>query len=262
MKIERVFYRSGFALSLALICLITVSVRPAVGGGVNRRSREIEGSTAISVPTSHFSASFFRDAVSNRVFTILLAGGVMTWLGSEADDEEITFRVLDTNNLVLESGIDAGNAYGSGMTLGLITAGMLLSGKITNKPLLIDAGNDLTRSLLLSGVLVWSLKLGLNRRRPMGGNYSFPSGHTAAAFSVAPVLQHHFGWKTGIPAYTIAAFTAMGRMEDHKHYLSDVLFGAVIGFAMGDAVVHQDKAGSIIEHIRVDSRGVSFHNIF
>ena len=33
----------------------------------------------------------------------------------------------------------------------------------------------------------------------------------------------------------------IGRMEDRRHYLSDVVFGAAIGLAMGEAVIAQRR---------------------
>ena len=50
------------------------------------------------------------------------------------------------------------------------------------------------------------------------------------------MLARHFGSKVAIPAYALATATALGRMEDRKHFLSDVLAGAAIGLAVGRAV--------------------------
>ena len=38
-----------------------------------------------------------------------------------------------------------------------------------------------------------------------------PSGHAASAFTAATVLQRHYGLKTGIPAYAVAAYVAASR---------------------------------------------------
>ena len=59
---------------------------------------------------------------------------------------------------------------------------------------------------------------------------------TASAFATATVLQGHFGWKAGVPAYAFAGFVAASRMAADKHYLSDVLLGAGIGIAAGRTV--------------------------
>ena len=39
-----------------------------------------------------------------------------------------------------------------------------------------------------------SLKLATNQTRPDGGNLSFPSGHTSAAFQGAAFLHRRYGW--------------------------------------------------------------------
>ena len=50
------------------------------------------------------------------------------------------------------------------------------------------------------------------------------------------MLDSHFGHRVGVPAYALAGVTAIGRMEAHRHYLSDVVFGASVGLAVGLAV--------------------------
>jgi membrane-associated phospholipid phosphatase len=134
----------------------------------------------------------------------------------------------------------------------------MLLGRLTRSQSLEDTGNDLCRSLLASGAVVWSLKLAFSRTRPNGGQYSFPSGHTAAAFSVAPVIQKHFGLKAAIPAYALALATGLGRMEDSKHYLSDVLFGAFVGLTVGESVVGRDRAGYLGHFFSAGPPGVGF----
>ena len=66
--------------------------------------------------------------------------------------------------------------------------------------------------------------------RPL--DYSFPSGHTAAAFASASAL--YFGRnRLWIPALILAVFLAFSRMYLYVHYPSDVLAGALIGIAAG-----------------------------
>ena len=60
-----------------------------------------------------------------------------------------------------------------------------------------------------------------------------PSGHTSATFASAAVLQDHFGWKVGVPSFAVAGFVGWTRIRDQHHWLTDVLVGAMIGFAVG-----------------------------
>ena len=64
-------------------------------------------------------------------------------------------------------------------------------------------------------------------------NDSFPSGHTASAFSSATTLYRRYGWKTGVPAYALATLTGISRERARKHYWYDVVAGAAIGSATG-----------------------------
>ncbi len=77
--------------------------------------------------------------------------------------------------------------------------------------------------------LTYSLKYIVDEKRPNGGRYSFPSGHTASAFSSAAFIQRRYGWKVGLPAYVLAAYTGWTRVYAKKHYIWDVAAGAVIG---------------------------------
>jgi membrane-associated phospholipid phosphatase len=66
---------------------------------------------------------------------------------------------------------------------------------------------------------------------------SFPSGHASTAFTLAAVAERHFGWKVGLPAYSVAGLVAVSRLQRNKHYLSDVIAGATLGYIVGRTVV-------------------------
>lgn len=73
------------------------------------------------------------------------------------------------------------------------------------------------------------LKYSINAERPNGGDRSFPSGHTSAAFSGASFLQRRYGWVYGIPAYAAATYVGWSRVNAEAHYTRDVVAGAIIG---------------------------------
>lgn len=77
--------------------------------------------------------------------------------------------------------------------------------------------------------VTYSVKMGVNRTRPNGADYSFPSGHTSASFSSAAYIHQRYGFKTGRFAYLAAAFVGWTRIQAYKHYPSDVLAGAALG---------------------------------
>lgn len=78
-------------------------------------------------------------------------------------------------------------------------------------------------------ILTLGLKYGINRKRPDGENYSFPSGHTSFSFLGATYLQQKYGKTWGIPSFLAASFVGYSRVASKRHYVSDVLTGAVIG---------------------------------
>lgn len=84
-------------------------------------------------------------------------------------------------------------------------------------------------SFLLTMAVTYTLKSTVDERRPNGGHWSFPSGHTAAAFSASSYLWMRYGSAYGIPATVLAAAVGYSRVESKHHYWHDVLFGAAIG---------------------------------
>lgn len=69
------------------------------------------------------------------------------------------------------------------------------------------------------------------------GDYSFPSGHSAASFAAAWALWRTWGGKRGAGALILAACIALSRLYVGVHYPTDVLFGAAIGLAVAEVAV-------------------------
>ncbi|HIJ88058.1 MAG TPA: phosphatase PAP2 family protein [Desulfuromonadales bacterium] len=107
-------------------------------------------------------------------------------------------------------------------------------------------------SLAISGLFSESIKFAAQRPRPQtgessgkwygprlkSGDMSFPSSHTAAAFSLASVFAEEYGANPYIPpvAYGLASLTAFARIYDNKHWASDVFFGGAVGYFVGKTV--------------------------
>lgn len=64
------------------------------------------------------------------------------------------------------------------------------------------------------------------------GGYSFPSGHSAASFSVVGALLFSKS-KLWIPSAVLATVIALSRLYLYVHYPTDVLAGAALGFLFG-----------------------------
>ncbi len=73
------------------------------------------------------------------------------------------------------------------------------------------------------------LKRVINKPRPNGGDYAFPSGHTSSAFSGAAFLQIRHGWGVGVPAYLLAGYVGWTRTYVDAHDYWDFFGGAIVG---------------------------------
>jgi len=79
-------------------------------------------------------------------------------------------------------------------------------------------------------LIVEALKSSTHQTRPNGkDDKSFPSGHSAVAFSAAQFMQMKGGWEYGVPAYLAASYVANSRVEAHEHRWRDVVAGAATG---------------------------------
>jgi membrane-associated phospholipid phosphatase len=129
-----------------------------------------------------------------------------------------------------------GRTYGGPVVQPALAAGWWIVGRAVGSTRASDAGRDLVRAQISSGTWTTVLKVTVNRTRPNGGSYSFPSGHTSATFATAMVLRAHYGWKLGAPAFAAATYTALSRIGGDEHWASDVVFGAVVGMASARTV--------------------------
>lgn len=85
------------------------------------------------------------------------------------------------------------------------------------------------KSFATSLISTHVLKQTIDAERPNGGNHSFPSGHTSAAFHGAAFIHARYGISTAAPAYVAATFVGYSRVVSKWHHTQDVLAGALIG---------------------------------
>lgn len=138
-----------------------------------------------------------------------------------------------------------GSIGGNAFTLGGISVSTYIIGRVIEDEKIIKTGKALIEAEIITAVMTSMIKVSTGRDRPDGsGNRffsSFPSGHTSGSFALASVVDTMYGHKVGIPLYVVAGFVGFSRLSDNKHFLSDILFSAALGTAIGRGVATMHK---------------------
>jgi membrane-associated phospholipid phosphatase len=136
----------------------------------------------------------------------------------------------------------------------LIIGTFVLSGFVFKNKKLKDTGLYCFESLILAEGITISLKYLVGRSRPFadkgafsfnslhfpspGYSQSFPSGHVTSAFSLASTITEQYHQKIVLFAsYSLAVAVAYSRLNADVHFLSDVFFGACVGYFVGKFMV-------------------------
>lgn len=125
-------------------------------------------------------------------------------------------------------------------TFGLPTAG-LAHGYLSRNEKLYVASTETIAALGLTYIHTNLLKLTFQRDRPyisipeiqpyyQPSGFSFPSGHTSLAFSLATSISLNYPkWYYIVPSYLYAAGIGYSRINLGVHYPSDVIIGGIVG---------------------------------
>lgn len=158
-----------------------------------------------------------------------LAGGGALALAVHPKDDSINRHLIPHDAL-----FNPGQTLGSVYVQGGSALATYIVGRSTHNEKVKHLGTDMLSAQIVAQALTQALKISTRRERPDGSNtHSFPSGHASATFATATVLQRHLGWRASVPTYTLATYVAMSRLQENRHYLSDVVFGAALGVVAG-----------------------------
>lgn len=229
---------------VALIACLVATPALAQTSPAPRDSARLGTESAAAPATQTFTVPSFRSLFTDLGQDVRRLGsrntalvlGVAAGLGAavHSQDARLTRRAAQSTRL--DSVFEIGAVSGGGLVQVGGAFGAYAIGRALDNPLVATVGADLVRAQLMTAVFTHGLKLSVGRRRPDGTRFSFPSGHTSATFATATVLQRHFGWKVGVPAYAFASYVAGSRLQENKHYASDVIVGAALGIVSGRAV--------------------------
>lgn len=116
-----------------------------------------------------------------------------------------------------------------------------------------DLSTTMLSAYAINGLSTLTIKGIANTDRPSdtwnNGEYGFPSFHVSSSVTLAAVLDEYYGPSAGVPAYALAGLIGWSRIDQRDHDLSDVVFGAAMGYVIGKTVA---------KHHLVDSSRVSF----
>ena len=150
--------------------------------------------------------------------------------------KQINGHETDFKNDVLKATAQSVSVVNIVAPLALLTTGLIKHDKQLQKNAAYMAGG-----YLFSAVVTHGLKRTIQRQRPFdkytfiikrdeGGSYSFPSGHTSAAFYAASFLSILYPkWYVIAPSMLWASTVGYARMYQGVHYPTDVLAGAIVG---------------------------------
>lgn len=152
-------------------------------------------------------------------------------------------------------------------------SGSYFTSLIIKSPTLKNASLTSAEGVFISSIFTVALKYAIQRERPLvtndnlsfrkgkysdDFNLSFPSGHSSRAFVVATVFAE--AYKESHPyipyvAYTTASLIGISRINDNKHWLSDVFIGSALGYSVGKFISNK----RLIKNNNVSNINLSFH---
>lgn len=173
-------------------------------------------------------------------------------------DEQITNSTQGEQRYYNNAFIEGGRIYGEWYSIGAVAGGFGLYGLIARDTSAKKIAIELLQAGLYSELLTMTLKMLVGRARPVYTDnsstykplsvtdnfFSMPSGHTTSAFALSTVMSRHaHSTVLKVLAYVPAGFTMFSRIYQHKHWLSDELPAAAIGYFVGNWVVdlHEGK---------------------
>lgn len=174
----------------------------------------------------------------------LLLGSVL--IAANMLDDEVQSSVQSWRNPVSNSFARVGNTFGTGQLVFPALVATFVAGSTLGSEGVRRASGHALVAAATAGLAATALKFAIGRERPNSGldsdhfdhfdfkDSSFPSGHSAIAFGVATSLSRDIkGHWDDVALYGAASLTGLARMNDNKHWLSDVVAGAAVGVFAG-----------------------------
>ena len=194
-------------------------------------------------------------AVAGRRGRIVLGLVVVLFTAALAVDTDVAALAARIKMPVLDLIVSIINPIGGGITLLVVCGALALLMGCLGRTRLCEAARLGALAFAYAGLLEFTLKHLIGRPRPdaalvataglLGPSWthdvdSFPSGHATSGFAVAAVFGGYYP-RLRLPLYALAAAIALGRVYLERHYVSDIVAGAVIGVAVALWLCHRRR---------------------
>lgn len=167
------------------------------------------------------------------------AGGASLALRPEADDRvEDHFRKHHTFPQGERDTFDWLGNPGTGFAIAGL---MYVAGQTLQEAKTYEVGKRAFSALIITDLSTLLLKAAANTHGPNGENFSWPSGHVSSTVALATILNDAYGPLVGAPAYGVAVFSGIERLDSREHHLSDVVFGAALGWVVAESVMKEHR---------------------
>lgn len=255
--------------SLAFLCCCTAA--PALAQVATAPFPTIQPAPPQSIAMSQRQGSSIKAWQAGLV----IGGGLLAAVALDRPVQQ--FATSNTSSTVTSTTTTIQRFGEPAMTVA-VSSGLMLTGVALGKPEVTRSGLRVAGAVGLATVVSQLTKGVTGRLRPDGpsdgdefqpftfSDRSFPSGHTAAAFALATTLAddiHHPLATVGL--YGLATATGIARIQQNRHWTSDVLIGAALGvasakFISGRWTVFGLRAPSLF--VGPQGAGVSFQASF
>jgi len=188
--------------------------------------------------------------------------GAATFLAMQAD-QPVRDEFMKDRSFNKSVPIEFGRMWGEVYTPIAIAGAFGLHGLLAKDNSTKKIGYEIIQTTIYAGAITTALKLALGRARPFTNEgsksfgkislfddsfHSLPSGHVTIAFSVSTVLAKNAKSDlVKILCYVPAVLTAVSRVYQDKHWVSDVFLAGVIGYSVGSWVTSRHEENEMIQ---------------
>ncbi len=196
-------------------------------------------------------------AKQNRILIAVV--GLLLFIVSLIFDKKIVFLVTKIRNPFLDDLMVWVGHYATGLIILIVMTTLFMWSEKKRNWIPV-----LWISVLVSMLITYLLKIAVARNRPFltlnfqplsgATTKSFPSGHAASSFAAVPVLDREFrifNWFW----LSIACLIGFSRIYLGVHYLSDVIFGALLGYFIGELFVYLEENHKIFKRTLLFLKG-------